>query len=65
MLSEKQVSEFRTNLSIKQGKGVVSLQYSILKSALSFDDFADVMVPFGMNIKQVFWRLSNDPNLGS
>nr|WP_294943426.1 hypothetical protein [uncultured Mucilaginibacter sp.] len=60
-LSSDQILDFKNSLTIKPGTGIVSLQYSVLKSALSYDDFAGVMVFFGIDIKQGYWGLSNDP----
>jgi len=60
-LSNEQLTDFRNSLVVREGVGVVSLHYGVLKEALSYDDFAVVLSLFGLDVKQGFWGLSNDP----
>nr|WP_294943425.1 hypothetical protein [uncultured Mucilaginibacter sp.] len=60
-LSSTQLATFRNSLVVRDGLGVVSLHYGVLKEALTYDDFAVVLGLFGLDVKQGYWGLSNDP----
>jgi len=64
-LSAKQLGDFRKSLLVKDGIGVVSLYYGDLKESLSYDDFSTVLALFGLDVKQGYWGLSNDPDIQS
>lgn len=60
-LSATELAEFKNSLVVRDSIGVVSMHYGVLEQALSYDDFAVAMTLFGLDIKQGYWGLSNDP----
>nr|WP_294943427.1 hypothetical protein [uncultured Mucilaginibacter sp.] len=64
-LSPTQLADFRKSLVVREGVGVVSLYYGDLKETLSYDDFSTVLALFGLDVKEGYWGLSNDPAIQS
>jgi len=62
-LSKEQIGSFRSSITFRKGVGVVSFNYGEIRSQLSYEEFAEVMKIFGLDIKQGYWGLSNDPTI--
>jgi hypothetical protein len=57
------LQSFRKSLVVRDGFGIVSLNYSALEQSLSYDDFAVVLSMFGIDAKQGYWGFSKDPKI--
>jgi hypothetical protein len=59
-LPKEVIDEFRSQLVVRQGVGIVGLRYGTIKKLLSDDDFATVMAMFGIDTKNGFWGFSKN-----
>jgi len=57
------VDEFRSQIAVREGVGIVGLKYGTIKRLLSDDDFATVMAMFGVDTKNGFWGFSKNENV--
>jgi hypothetical protein len=55
--------EFEESITYRPGTGIAGLSFAALEGQLSYDEFAEVMVSFGIDIKQGYWGLSKDPKI--
>jgi hypothetical protein len=62
-LPKRVVDEFRGQIVVRPGVGIVGLKYGTIKSLLSDADFATVMATFGIDTKDGFWGFSNNANV--
>jgi hypothetical protein len=62
-LPKRVVDEFRSQLVVRAGVGIVGLKYGTIKSLLSDADFATVMATFGIDTKNGFWGFSANENV--
>jgi hypothetical protein len=60
-LSLTQLQQFRTDLTVRESIAVVGINTEAIAKYLSYDDFAEVLTMFGLDVKQGFWGLSHDP----
>ncbi|MDO6432308.1 hypothetical protein Q4E93_17025 [Flavitalea sp. BT771] len=62
-LSQAQIRDFRSSLVERAEVGIVSLKFAGIQEALSYDDFAEVMGIFGVDVKEGYWGFSHDPKI--
>ena len=55
--------EFRSHLVFREGIGVVGLNFACIESELSYDEFAQVLALFGLDVKQGYWGFSKNPKI--
>jgi hypothetical protein len=60
-LSAADRADFLDKLVFRENVGVVSFYYGDVAAKLSYDDLAQVVAAFGLDAKQGFWGLSQDP----
>ena len=60
-LTPTERERFINGLVFRPNVGVVSFYYGELVSKLSYDDMAQVVAAFGLDAKQGYWGLSQDP----
>jgi hypothetical protein len=52
--------DFRNNIVVRKGVGVVGFKFGRVRKLLSEDDFAKVLSMFGIDAKKGYWGFSND-----
>jgi len=62
-LPKEVVDEFRSQIVVREGVGIVGLKYGTIKKLLSDDDFASVMAAFGVDTKNGFWGFSKNESV--
>jgi len=62
-LPKEVVDEFRRQIAVREGVGIVGLNYGTIKKLLSDDDFASVMAVFGIDTKNGFWGFSKNERI--
>ncbi len=62
-LSTEQRLAFQNAINFEPQVSVVSLKYGDIQQALNEDDFATVLVMFGLDVKHGFWGFSKDSNI--
>ena len=55
------VERFVSRLNFREGTGATSIEFGEIKAALSYEELAQVLAAFGLDIKQGYWGLSQDP----
>jgi hypothetical protein len=62
-LSPTDLEAFRSSLVVRDGLGIVGLQYGVLLGKMSYNDFSNAFAAFGLDIKKGFWGVSQDPEI--
>ena len=60
-LSKEVQEAFGTGIVYRPGIGVAGVDFSSIKALLTYDEFAQVLATFGMDVKQGYFGLSRDP----
>lgn len=62
-LSQEELNDFRNNITDRKREGIVGFKFGDLKKKLSYDEFAEVMAMFGIDVKDGYWGFSKNPKI--